>query len=866
LTSIDNIRKECEQDLFTYAQVMFPKRYYGDLHRDMFRFFQNSLEYAMKTGDGDNAGALVPRDHQKALTLDTKIATLNGWKYLKDIKVGDRVIGKDGLPKFVQGLHPIAEQPVYEVRLDDGRTLKASGKHLWEVTCPSNTRSKEIIKNTESILKNYISPRFDKRNGKNYEEYRYFVTAPKAVRYTNKDLPIDAYTLGAWLGDGHSHTEYLTTADKEMLEYIPYKITKLKAKHLYKIHGLKPKLKSLNLLNNKHIPELYLQGSVEQREALLQGLMDTDGHVHIKNKNMSYTTISTSLMEDFCELVRSLGGKAKVSSQWTTTSKESTKKHHSYCINVWIPDAIQPCRLKRKLERVQKGQRTKSAIVSITPLGSYEARCITVEDGIFLAENYFKTHNSFCIAIACSWAITKYPWFTASYVSSNPKLAESQLTIIKNIFKGDVHREMWPDMLNYEIHQRTKDFEHKPTGTWTLSEIAVDHPDRPKSEKDPTIRATSAKSTNTGEHYKLCIFDDLVTNENYRSAAEREDIREVYQSYASIATTGSIKWLVGTRYGDNDLYADLKEKEYPFFDDEGNEIERRTLWKWFEAVVENSKNKDGSGDYVWPRQKKYGNWYGFNRNELERKRADAFNLELFYAQYYNDPNAADTDKISNDCFMYLNPAALHEKQGKWYYGEKELKINCGMDLAFSEGSGIKKVKRDYSSVAVTGWDADGYLYVLDLKRFQTDKAEVYYKELIELHTYWGFREATIETNAGGKVVARFIQDEIRKDGYLLVINSQHKNQVHGAKAERNSQMLEPLYRNRSVYHKKGGYTKSLEDELRLSKPQNDDLTDALFIAVSTGKRLVKPRLLTNRKQRSVVNAQSRFLARGRRKA
>ena len=475
--------------------------------------------------------------------------------------------------------------------------------------------------------------------------------------------------------------------------------------------------------------------------------------------------------------------------------------------------------------------------------------------------------KSFCIAVACSWAITLYPWFTVSYVSSNPKLAESQLTVIKNIFKGEKHRELWPDMLNYEVHQRTKDFEHKPSGTWTKSEIAIDHPKRPASEKDPTIRATSAKSTNTGEHYKLCIFDDLVTNENYRSASEREEIREVYQSFASIATTGSLKWLVGTRYGDNDLYADLKEKEYPFFDEEGNELERRTLWKWFEEVVEDSSNKDGSGNYVWPRQKMPdGNWYGFNRNELERKRADAFNMELFYAQYYNDPNAADTDKISSDCFMYLNPSALNEKQGKWYYGDKELKLNCGMDLAFSEGGGFKKVKRDYTAIAVTGWDAEGYLYVLDLKRFQTDKAEVYYKEIIALHEYWGFREATVETNAGGKVVARFLQDEIRKDGHTLVILSQPKNQVHGAKAERNAQLLDPLYRTQSVYHKKGGYTKSLEDELRLAKPQNDDLTDALYIAVSTGKRASRPRLVTNRRPNTVVNAESRFHSRSRRRA
>lgn len=472
--------------------------------------------------------------------------------------------------------------------------------------------------------------------------------------------------------------------------------------------------------------------------------------------------------------------------------------------------------------------------------------------------------KSFCIAVACSWAITKYPWFTVTYVSSNPTLAERQLTVIKNIFKSAEHRDLWPEMLNYELG-RTKEWEHKPTGTWTKTEIAVDHPDRPSSEKDPTVAATSAKSTNTGAHYKMCIFDDLVTNENYRSAAEREDIREVYQSYASIATTGSIKWMVGTRYGANDLYADLKEKEYEVFDDEGNVVETKPLWKWFERVIEDSRLKDGTGTYIWPRQQmEDGSWYGFNQTELSKKKSEAFNLELFFAQYYNDPDAATVDKISKDCFQYLQPNKLEQRQGKWFYGTKELKIACGMDLAFSEGSGPKRVKRDHTAIAVIAWDADGYLYILDLQRFQTDRAEVYYDKLIELHLYWDFREVGIETNAGGKVVANFIQDEIRRAGHTLVVKHKPKNQVQGSKEERNDQLFGPLYRNKSVYHSKGGYTRLLEEELTLSRPPHDDLKDAIWIAVSESKRPSKPKFSTNRQERNVVNAQSRFLNRRKR--
>lgn len=474
--------------------------------------------------------------------------------------------------------------------------------------------------------------------------------------------------------------------------------------------------------------------------------------------------------------------------------------------------------------------------------------------------------KSFCIAVACSWAITKYPWFTVAYVSSNPKLAESQLTVIKNIFKSDMHRELWPQMLNYEIHPRTKQYEHKPLGSWTKTDIDVDHPDRPKSEKDPTIRATSAKSTNTGEHYKLCIFDDLVTNENYASVAEREDIKEVYQSFASIATTGSIKWMVGTRYGDGDLYDDLQSRTYPVYDnDTGELIDEKPLWKWFERVVESSKLRDGSGTYCWPRMKMPdGNWYGFNRNELAKKKAEAFNEELFYAQYYNDPNAASTDKIAKDHFQYLSPSNLEQRNSTWYYGNKPLKLNCGMDLAFSEGGTAKRVKRDYTSIAVVGFDDEGYCYLLDLKRFQTGKAEVYYQELVELYVYWGFREVTIETNGGGKVVANFIQDNLRADNHLLVVSAQHKNQTSGSKEERNALLLEPMYRQKSIYHTKGGYTRLLEEELRLSKPPHDDLKDALYIAISTAKRPSKARLTSTKRRTNVVDAGSRFHRRQRR--
>lgn len=487
-------------------------------------------------------------------------------------------------------------------------------------------------------------------------------------------------------------------------------------------------------------------------------------------------------------------------------------------------------------------------------------------DGALVPRDHQK---SFCIAVTTAWAITKYPWFTVAYVSSNPTLSERQLTIIKNLFMSEEYRALWPEMLNFEMG-RTGKMEHKPTGAWTKTEISVDHPERPKSEKDPTIVATSAKSTNTGAHVKLIVFDDLVTNENYESATERQAVKNVYQSFSSIATTGSIMWAVGTRYGDNDLYSDLQKIEYDVYDDKGQIIESKNYWNFFERVVEDSKNRDGTGTYCWPRQKWGDGWYGFDATELSKKRANAFNLELFYAQYYNDPNAVATDRISTNNFMYIDQGKLEQINGQWWYDKKQLKLFCGVDLAFTEGNAHQRVRRDSTAMAVIAWDQDGYLYVLDVLRFQTDKVEVYYQNLIELYDYWGFRECAIETNVGGKVVLNFIQDEVRKDGRALVINGVSFNHTSGSKQERIRMTTETLYRQNSVYHTKGKYTRELEEELRLAKPPHDDLKDALTIAIANSKRPGNSFINSNvrenamRQRGNVVNASGRFYKRRRR--
>src|SRR5690606_30976253 len=100
-----------------------------------------------------------------------------------------------------------------------------------------------------------------------------------------------------WLGDGTSSSGAITTADSEIVEALKvagFEPTKRSARYTWGTRGLEPLLRRAGLLRNKHIPAAYLRASVEQRLALLQGLMDTDGTC-CRSGACEFTTTSPAL-------------------------------------------------------------------------------------------------------------------------------------------------------------------------------------------------------------------------------------------------------------------------------------------------------------------------------------------------------------------------------------------------------------------------------------------------------------------------------------------------------------------------------------------------------------------------------------------
>lgn len=479
----------------------------------------------------------------------------------------------------------------------------------------------------------------------------------------------------------------------------------------------------------------------------------------------------------------------------------------------------------------------------------YELQHNGMENLLFLIPRaHLKSH---CIAVWVVWMITRNPDTSIVYVSAGMDLADAQMYAIKNMFMCTEYRDLWPEMFKAREADRDK---------WTATSINTDHPMRKEHGiRDSTLTIKTVKSNATGLHCDILVYDDIVVPGNAYTALGRKEVQKAVAEYTAIKNPGALTRAVGTRYDERDIYGAFIEATIPIVDDDTGEVTgEEPLWWVMTREVENVGN--GRGEFLWPRVKSAttGKWYGFDARELARKRAEMLAasglLAHFYAQYYNEPNSADQRRVDEDYFQYYEAKHLRMKEdGKWYYRNKRLTLAAGMDLAYNENT----VGGDFTAIVVVGMDEDGWIYVLALEQFKTVSAGVYYSKLRDLFLEWDFRYVYMDVSGSGKVVKREVERQLRKDGMSLAVRGQVYTKADGAKEERFATVLEPRYEAGTILHPKGGLVEVLEDQILKPRPVNDDLEDALFIAVDN----IKPVGRGNRGMIStdnVVVASNRF--------
>lgn len=185
----------------------------------------------------------------KLQALDAPVLTPTGFVQMGSLKLGDKVISRDGTATTVTGIFPHGVKALYNLTLEDGRVAESGLEHLWSVYVVrggdddwETLDTQTIIELLDQGLDMYL-PMFEGMNGTPHLTTR------------------EAYQLGSTI---------LLTEDVSLF------------------------------------PEWSTTGSLDERWALLSALAydDIDG-------NVTYSSESPELIKRVTELVWSLGGKVE---------------------------------------------------------------------------------------------------------------------------------------------------------------------------------------------------------------------------------------------------------------------------------------------------------------------------------------------------------------------------------------------------------------------------------------------------------------------------------------------------------------------------------------------------------------------------
>ncbi len=304
--------------------------------------------------------SLASRLEGKALAIDTEVPTPWGWTTMEHLEVGDEVFDETGAPTtVVAATEVMSDRPCYEVLLSDGSRFVADEAHLWV------TRTKaERVRGAGGMSRTTAELARTLRAGR---EWNHHIDLAGPAQYADRDdLPVDPYVLGVWLGDG------TTAADG----------------------GLNSVMRAEGLLGDKHVPATYLTAGYEQRLALLQGLMDSDGYADEIGRCEFVSTLE-HLSDAVLELAASLGLRpVKRKKRVTLYGVECAPAYQ-----VKFTPHLPVFRLSRKLARLAPKLRQSRfrAVVAVRELSSVPVRCIQVAapSGMFLVGRTFvPTHNS----------------------------------------------------------------------------------------------------------------------------------------------------------------------------------------------------------------------------------------------------------------------------------------------------------------------------------------------------------------------------------------------------------------------------------------------------------------------------------------
>lgn len=376
----------------------------------------------------------------------TKVHTPFGYKLMVDLKRGDQICAADGTVQKVLNVYPQGKKQFYRFTFADGAVCDVTEDHIfyhWLAGKKIKADRQYILYNPDKGV-HYEPVRGRLEEAKYLYEYHqqqvamqeqgkrpYWIITPlpKPLRYTLSINPgnrvhyqnLHPYVLGILISEGSlsRNTVSFASADKEIVEKVSsllpdnIRIGDISHDIVHSVimedrvlgNPVKDALVHFGLwgckADNKFIPSVYLYLSVDEREQLMQGLIDGDGYVDDRG-HMSYSTISERLAKDVQQLAWSLGCKATITEKEPTYTYKGETKNGQRAYNVWIQgdDLERLVHLQRKRERVKEynggASEAGRRVTNIEKIDVDDAYCISVDhpSGLFVHDDFIVTHNT----------------------------------------------------------------------------------------------------------------------------------------------------------------------------------------------------------------------------------------------------------------------------------------------------------------------------------------------------------------------------------------------------------------------------------------------------------------------------------------
>lgn len=353
-------------------------------------------------------------------------------KKVEDVLIWDKLMGVDSKERNVLSLARGSEEMYAVVDIKGNELYTVNKSHILSLR-KSNTWEILNIPVEEYLKKSWYFKNL-------YKGYRV------SLEFDEKDLEIDPYFLGVWLGDWTSTKPSITTSDNEIVDYlynyseslgldIHINVQKNNKSDVYHIirerskadkgskyktslnwkNHLLDSMRNLWLINNKHIPDVYKFNSRENRLKLLAGILDTDWYM-IKNC-FWITQKSERLARDIVWLAKSLWFSTSLRKVTKTIKSTWFSWEYWYTWINWETSEIPVIVKRRKCKKRTNIRNILNYWFELVPIGVWDYYWFELDwDHLYVLWDFSVTHNtSLALSLSVNMALQWLPVLFFSY-------------------------------------------------------------------------------------------------------------------------------------------------------------------------------------------------------------------------------------------------------------------------------------------------------------------------------------------------------------------------------------------------------------------------------------------------------------------